>query len=173
MAMLAVAGTCYDREVTEEVARAWAVMLPDVTPDEGRRALEAHIRESPHWPKISDIATRVAANRCPAPDPAAAWGEVYRAIARCGRDREPTWSSPRVAAAVEAIGWRAICDSNTDDVNTLRAQFERFFLAGNRAAQREANVGALERARDPGRALPAGDAVRAVLAQTVKPGGVS
>jgi hypothetical protein len=175
MAMLAIAGQCYEKPLTVELVDAWASMLVDVTAEEGAAALRAHIATSPHWPKVADIRNRVAEVRCPSANPAEAWGEVYRAIGRCGRDREPQWSTPAVKAAVDAIGWRAICDSNTDDVNTLRAQFERFLLAGVRASQREANVGALEAVRSAG-ALPARDVVKNLLAglpgaSPVKPGG--
>jgi hypothetical protein len=163
MAMLAVAGQCYEKALTVELVDAWCSMMADITAEEGAAALRAHIATSPHWPKVSDIRNRVAEARSPAPDVAAAWGEVYRAIGSWGRDREPAWSSPAIAAAVQAIGWRAICDSNTDDVNTLRAQFERFLLAGVKTARQAANVGALEATR-AGNALPVGELVKQLTA---------
>lgn len=151
---------------TADVVRIWSEMLVDLEPGEAHAALRCCLAESNHPPTIADIRTRVAARRAPAPDIATAWGEVRRAIGAWGRDREPAWSHPRIAAAVNAIGWRSICDSDASDERTLMAQFERLLKAGIETERKEANTGSLEAARSGG-ALAAGDVVKSLVA--VKP----
>lgn len=167
-ALLAAVAMLYPGRMTPDEAAVplWTEMLADLEPGEATRALRAHAATSPHPPCIADIRNRVAEERSPAPDIGAAWEEVRRAISRCGRDHEPPWSSPRVAAAVSAIGWRMICDSDIDQAATIRAQFERYFRAGLDTARREANIGALEAVRESSGAIAAGDAVRGLLGQS-------
>jgi len=148
-AMLAIAMKAFGKaypspEAARSQADSWAEFLSDITPDEGVKAIRQHISESPHFPQIADIRRRVAESRVDPVDIGAAWGEVRRAISRCGHNRLPEWSNPAVAHAVEALGWRDICMTLEDDLPTLRAQFERYFKAYLDGARREANSGALE-----------------------------
>ena len=75
-------------------------------------------------------------------DPEAAWGEVLREIRRVGTAGRRTFfaggeqhvierqfSSPFIAQAADAIGWADICQTETDDLSTVRAQFRQALKA--------------------------------------------
>jgi len=101
-------------------------------------------------------------------DPEVAWGEVRRNAQRFGiagtrvtwaPDGERAvevrmeWSSPLIAEAVEAVGWRDICMIDDKQLSTLRAQF-RDALAALQRRRKDAAVSG--RASLGGPALPAG-----------------
>ncbi len=144
MVMLAVAGRMYGRDISDGLVEGWTEFMADITAEEGVRAVKQHITESHMFPTVADVRRRVAESRVDAVDVGAAWGEVRKAISRWGYNRVPTWASPAVAHAVEALGWREICMTLVNDVPTLRAQFERYYRAYLDGARREANSGALE-----------------------------
>lgn len=50
------------------------------------------------------------------------WREILDGIRRWGHAGSPEWSSPNVAALVQAVGWRALCLGPEDDLPTIRAQ---------------------------------------------------
>lgn len=160
--MLAIAGLAYSKPVDPAAAGVWADMLPDVSSEDGARALRAHIATSPHFPTIADIRRRVGSKRSPQIDAGSAWGEVQRSISSQGRYRNPQWSHPAIAHAVNAIGWIAICDSDTDDAGTLRAQFERYLKSAVDNQQEAANVGQLEAHRDRSGSIGAGEAIKQI-----------
>lgn len=153
-AMLAIAGRMYGKQINHALVEAWAEFMGDVTPDEGVKAMRQHVVTSPHFPTVADIRRFVAEERVGNSDPGEAWEEVRKGIQRCGRDHEPTWSSASIAGAVDAIGWRELCNTTMDDLSTVRAQFERYFKARLQVRTREANAGALPAHNEPKRLGP-------------------
>jgi hypothetical protein len=143
-AMLAIAGRMYGKQINAALVEAWYEFMGDVTPDEGAVAMRGHVCDSPHFPTVADIRKRVAFERIGPTDIASAWGEVRRAIQRCGRDREPGWSCWAIGAAVEAIGWRELCNTLNDELPTVRAQWERYYKASLESQTKRLNAGALE-----------------------------
>lgn len=142
-AMLAIAGRMYGKQINHALVEAWAEFMGDVSANEGVKAMRQHVVTSPHFPTVADIRRFVAEERVGSTDPGEAWEEVRRAIQRCGRDHEPSWSSASIAGAVDAIGWRELCNTTHDDLSTVRAQFERYFKARLQVRTKEANAGAL------------------------------
>jgi hypothetical protein len=82
------------------------------------------------WPSISEL-TDIMAQHANGPDDLAetAWTEVQREIRRVGYQPyrvfrngqfhdppKPTFSTPRIAEAVESMGWREICTGDTAEV---------------------------------------------------------
>jgi hypothetical protein len=128
-AMLAIAGRIYGKSVNLALVDVWHEFMASMSAEEGVRAMKRHVVESPHFPTVADICRLVREERLGPQDAAEAWEEVRRAFGRCGRDREPTWSTPAIAGAVEAIGWRELCNTLDEDLPTVRAQFERYFKA--------------------------------------------
>lgn len=55
-----------------------------------------------------------------------AWGDVRRAVGRYGRNRLPVFDDPLVAHAVDALGWREICNAPEHDPST-RARFAQLY----------------------------------------------
>lgn len=160
-AMLAIAGLAYSKPIDPAAAEVWASMLADVSSEDGASALRSHMANSQFFPTIADIRKRVALRRSPPMDAGSAWGEVQRSVSSQGRYRNPTWSHPAIAHAVNSIGWIAICDCDVDNLNTLRAQFERYLKSAVENQQDAANVGQLE-AHQRGGSLSAGEAMRAL-----------
>jgi hypothetical protein len=163
--LLAAVVMLYPGRVTPEpeAVALWTEMLADIDAAEAQRALRAHAATSPHPPCIADIRNGVAKMREPGIDVAAALEEIRRAVRYVGSHRPPPeWSSPRIAAAVNAIGWQAICLTDEGDLRTLHAQIRQLLEGSTATAQREANVGALESHRANG-ALSAGELAKKLL----------
>lgn len=68
---------------------------------------------------------------------AEAWGDVVRAVGTFGINRIPTFADPLVWSAVEAIGWRTICNSDETDP-APRAKFADAYNRLARSARRTA-----------------------------------
>lgn len=156
-------------DVTGDTLDIYAEDLEDLPVDQVVQAIRECRRTGTFFPSIGEIRNRVIAivGGAMLVDPEAAWGEVRREARRVGFNRPPVFangelqpapgpqfSSPMIARAVEAIGWRDICLTDDDDVATLRAQFRDAL----RAIQRR-EVDRLVSGRQPaGPALDAGTA---------------
>ena len=81
------------------------------------------------------------------PEPELAWGEVLSEIRRVGMNREPAFENPHTAAAVEAMGWRALCLSDEGDI-VVRAQFREAYRASRDRAMNDVRVPAVARTPD-------------------------
>ncbi len=126
---------------TAETVRTWAECLVDLPYEAAcaavKRVVLAEEREFP--PPIARIRREVATLAEPALALTAeeAWGEVQEEIRRVGWCGSPRWSHPQIAAAVEVIGWRALCLSGEGD-GTTRAHFLRVFAACQARAREQA-----------------------------------
>jgi hypothetical protein len=143
-AMLAIAAKAYGKTVDEGTEDVWAQLMGDITWHEGESAMLRHVATSRFFPMVCDIRAMVASIRVPPVDLSTAWGEVQRGVRYGGRNKEPQWSSPLIAAAVESMGWSSFCDMTIEQVPTVRAQFAKILAAGTETRTKEANVGALE-----------------------------
>jgi hypothetical protein len=144
--LLAFAKAATGMVVEPSTIAAWADMLEDIDADAAMAALRAFLAEDSRRPSIADIRKRATAKGRPV-DAGQAWDEVQRAISRHGRTRSFRSEHPSVQRAVDAIGWIAICDTNMDDVPTLRAQFERYLKGFAETMAYQSNVGQLEEHR--------------------------
>ena len=162
MAMLAVAGKVYGKDVRPDLIQVWHEFMLDVSADEGARAMRQHVAESQYFPTVADIRKRVTAGRVDAPDIGRAWGEVLSQVRAVGSYKSPRFSHPAIENAVNALGWVEICMTLDSDVPTLRAQFERYYKAGLETSAKDQNHGRLESARRAG-SITAGDAIRGLL----------
>ena len=76
-----------------------------------------------------------------------AWAEVYSEVKRCFTYKEPRFSTPEIAETVRNLGWDTICYMQSDDVSTVRAQFERYYkIAIHRKKEWESNIFLLHQA---------------------------
>jgi hypothetical protein len=62
-----------------------------------------------------------------------AWGQVVSQIAHTGRYREPQFDDAVVAQVVEAMGWKALCDSTNAVAD--RAHFMQMYREASERAQ--------------------------------------
>ncbi len=104
----------------------WDV-LGDLPRQDIERATIAHCATETAWPVPARI-RKLALDRPTEQGLTAgeAWAELYKN--RHDRRHAPIWSTPAVRRAAEAVNWT---DPNwtTDQIPTIRAQFERYFLA--------------------------------------------
>lgn len=56
-----------------------------------------------------------------------AWGEIDEAMRATPWDKSPKWSTPQIAAAVNAYGWQSLQTALAADMPTIRAQIRRFY----------------------------------------------
>lgn len=144
----------------ESVAKAWRIVLADITLDEATLVLaEVSRRGVPFPPTPGDVAKRVLDARdrragIAAPDVDEAWAEVQQGIRRCGLVAgPPEWTHTAIAAVVRAIGWRELCMSDNPDV--VRAHFLRMYApAVERVVSDQRALLALPSSPGDGRALP-------------------
>lgn len=104
----------------------------------------------------------VELSRPPIPSLDQALAEVWTAMSRVGHYGSPEWSSPAVAAAVDAMGgWQIVCAGDNPDA--FRAQFARVYGSATARHEREAVMAPSVRALVSGldlsaeRALPAAE----------------
>ena len=129
--------------------------LSDLDAAAGQAAVTHLIKTSRWLPTIAEIRSLVVEQSTALPDPEVAWGEVRRAIGSCGMYRSPAFNCPQIAAAVEVIGWREICQST--NVASTRARFVDAYrsIRGRAVEHQAASAGALP-APDDGAQLPRG-----------------
>lgn len=121
-------------------AGVYAELLADLAPEELERACWRLCQTGGRFlPTVAEIRSAVAEARCALPAAELAWREVLAAVGRYGRDRRPEWSSPAIAEAVEAVGWRDICLSTT--IGVERAHFLRAYGAARGRAIELEQVG--------------------------------
>jgi hypothetical protein len=111
----------------------WYDLLKELPFQTAMLALKKYALANKFPPTIAEIMTLAAdllSERLPDSDEA--WGEVMRSIRKYGypREREALDSlSETVRKTVERIGFQIICQSQLDQLNTLRAQFKSFYEA--------------------------------------------
>lgn len=116
----------------------WWAMLSDLKDEDMLRAVFRVIRSVRDvYPGTNWIALiREQAAKDDSPGVGEALAEVRREIDRVGHVGTPKWSHPRIGRAVEAIGWRAMCCSESPA--TERAHFIRVYESiGTRDAERK------------------------------------
>lgn len=127
--------------ITEDTVAVYAASLEDVTGEQGKWAALTWVRTGKFFPTPAELRTLIAERLlrlAPAED---AWLEVKRAVRDVGSYGAPCWSSPILARAMEAIGYREFCMSEMADEPAWRAQFVRFYEAYRDRALRERTVG--------------------------------
>lgn len=127
--LLKVATILVDAYVNTPVSagtiKIYMAALADIPDDDLLAAVADHVAHEPKFPEICELRRLALAGRYP--DPWDAWGEVKRGINVFHRDGNPEFSHPLIARAVDALGWRTMCDSPIDDEAITRAHFTRAY----------------------------------------------
>lgn len=106
----------------------YAQMLADIPAVDLGLAITLHVQSSTFPPTVADLRKSHQAGCGIAPEEA--WLEVARQVKAVGWCGRPSFSSPDVSKAVEALGgWKSLCSTPTADMGTARAQFMRCFGA--------------------------------------------
>jgi len=122
--------TIPDRFFPEENLKIWYQLLRDIP---GKDFLEAVQRICQEETQIYPGTNLVALIRAKAQDKnqltaEEAWAELRKAITDYGSYSNPKFSSPVIAKAVEALGWKEICLSDIDN-SWIREHFFRIYNA--------------------------------------------
>lgn len=137
---------------TRATFEAWAVLLPDLDPDEFLAAMVGHIRHSKFPPTVADILERARSLRPPAHgESIAAWGEVHKAI-RSSSQPAGGWSDELTRPALDMLGgWSRVLGCQTSEIVSLRSKFCQAWdsLAADEARTMEGGaVATISRGRD-------------------------
>lgn len=131
--------------ITPETVDIYAEELVDLPAEVVVQAVRETCRvEEQYFPTLGKIRNRAVAilGAGVLVDPESAWGEVMREVRRVGTRPLPvyvggeiaempsrTFSSPFIAQAVDAIGWEELCQTQTEDMPTVRSQFRKALQA--------------------------------------------
>lgn len=96
-------------------------MLADLDYPTVNAAVEGLIATSKFLPTVAEI-REAAASLTAGPVRAGgeAWGDVLMAVRRFGINRRPEFADPLTAAAVHALGWRELCNSENQTADRAR-----------------------------------------------------
>lgn len=121
---------------SERSTAVYVHALEDLDPAALLVAAEDMIRTTRFMPRVAELREAVLdVVDGDVPDPAAAWAEVIAAIGTCGRHGHPRWSHPLIGRAVDAHGWRNLCDSTNPAIGTqFMHTVERFTGRARREA---------------------------------------
>ena len=108
---------------SHETIQAWFALLRDLRPDAWQRAVVAFCQSQAEvYPGTNIVATlRGLALPETAPASWAAWAEVRQEMQELGPYERPSFSHPRIASVVDALGWRRLCESEDSAID--RAHF--------------------------------------------------
>lgn len=134
----------YPQSKADEATLAvYMATLADLNTDDLRRAVLWCIAHCKFMPTVAEIREAAInsdeANRVPTSGEA--WGEVMCQVRSVGNWGIPTFSSPTIERAVDAIGWREICLS--EEPGVIRGQFLKIYATfeGRAKDERQAITG--------------------------------
>ena len=143
--IMAMLQNAYPREeVSPDRLRLYCELLADLEHDQAVAAVRRVLAKSKWWPSIAEIREEYAGAAVDLVPAEVAWGEVLEQVRRCGRYKQPAWSSPQLEQAVAAIGWEAICTSQVGD-SAIRAQFREAYRAMADRARMDVQTPAIAR----------------------------
>ena len=122
-----------DYSQNNDVVTTWHTMLGDLDFDFASKAVSLHAATKEFPPSIAEIrkaATGVTASHTLTDGEA--WGEVTLAVRRFGihqGDKALAGMSEITRKCVLALGWYENCMTELDDLNTLRAHFNRYYAS--------------------------------------------
>lgn len=113
----------------EETRVLYVEHLHDLDFEATRDAIRFIIRGSNFFPSVAHIRSAVVERRSGLPEPEIALGEVLVALRKFGRDRKPVFFNAATEAAVHALGWANLCNSDESSMPANRAHFMRLYEA--------------------------------------------
>jgi hypothetical protein len=109
-------------KIEDYVMDLWYTSLSDLTDEEFHISIMYHIRNSKWYPSIAEI--REVVKRLNNKNSAEKeWSAVLKAINSHGRRQYPDFKDICTCAAIESLGWTALCDCNVSELGNYRARF--------------------------------------------------
>jgi hypothetical protein len=118
----------YQNKDVLSMAKAWALIMPEVSPKTAQAAMVLHFRTSRFWPKpaeLLELVREIEGRDSDLPSAAEAWEEVEQHASRYDKHE---FSCPIIERACKAIGGKAgIGEANLSSIPTIRAQFMKIY----------------------------------------------
>ena len=131
-----------ERMLDNKIAMStWYELLQDLSYEQARAAVHRHASTSKWPPTIADIRHQSVAMQDESTDWGKAWGSVVKAIGRFGytREAEALDSLDELTRdTVSKLGWMQICQSDQQDLMSIRANFRMLYEQGRTAAREQA-----------------------------------
>lgn len=126
-AILALLSSAYPyAKVSRETAAMYHEVWKDLSFTDCKAAVASLVRTSEMFPSAALVRREVLRQGgLMAPTAGEGWWQVMTMVREVGRYGRPQFANPAVQKAVEAIGWREICDS--DNQGVLRAHFFKVY----------------------------------------------
>lgn len=120
----------YGKTLTDEVAAMYALGLSDMSAEEVRQALSAHMRnpDKGQWiPKVSDLVAFRTGNSDAQAD--AAWAKVHHAVGSVGGYESVVFDDALIHAVIGMMGgWIRFCTQETHDaLDWMGKDFRRIY----------------------------------------------
>lgn len=117
-------------KVTEATVDGYIGSLQDIEAEYLSIAAKDCVERNKWFPSVSELresAVNLMLGSAHAMPALEAWGELKRAVAIYGRERQPEFSDPILAATVSALGWVDFCNSDISDEMSWRARFVELY----------------------------------------------
>lgn len=110
----------------------YAVALSELTEAELQAGVLKCMRSCKFFPSIAEIMEQAqimveTVNGTTAKSHDEAWNEVRQQMHEAFVYRKPVFSTPEIERAALAMGWTSLCETDTDNIGTARAQFLRLY----------------------------------------------
>lgn len=113
-----------------ESAQVWYELLKDIDYERAKAAVMKHSLTSKWTPTIAELREQAADIQTDKKDWSAGWLEVMFAVRRYGYMDEVgalNSMSPLTREVTKRLGWKQICESGTDGLTALRANFRMIY----------------------------------------------
>ena len=113
-----------------ESLKVWYEILKDLSYEQVQAAIIKHATKSPFPPSIAEIRGAVVSITDESDDWGGAWEQVRKAIGRYGytREKEAMESFDSLTRmTVQRLGWRQVCETDLDDLMSVRANFRMIY----------------------------------------------
>lgn len=118
--------------VTKEKIDVYATALCCLTEEELTASVMKCIRTCDYFPSIAEImkqadhVTQVACGTSHKTNDEA-WNEVLKQMNEAFVYKKPVFTTPEIESAALAMGWIGMCETETKDMGTIRAQFLKMY----------------------------------------------
>jgi len=131
----------FNTHLEQAAAMFWFKMLKDLSDDAFLKAVKSIVLTHDRMPTIAEIRRVALEESDESPMAEEAWLRVIDDVHRYGIYKEPEYDDLRLEKTKRTIGWRELCDMDSDSRRIIRAQFFRVFEAYDRREKSKALTG--------------------------------
>lgn len=140
--VIAIRGAYRDKDFLKNSVsmEMWYECLKDIPYEVAVAAVRIHMMTSKWTPTIAELREQVADIQADKTDWSDGWQEVLTAVRRFGYMNESEameWMSPMTREVTKRLGWKQICESGTDGLTALRANFRMIYEQKQNAIKTE------------------------------------